>query len=51
MNFITKIHSLYVLYTGEISLVVDGAWFYPQDPSNTDHRKSAEFALTSTVKV
>lgn len=42
-------YNFYSLNIGQISLVIDGTWFYPQDPNNLEHQKSAEFALLSTV--
>lgn len=37
-------------YLGEVSLVIDGTWFYPEDPNDPEHRKIAKFAALSTVK-
>lgn len=36
---------------GQVSLAIDGAWFYhfyPKDPNNPKHQKSAEIARIST---
>ncbi|XP_001946340.2 myrosinase 1 [Acyrthosiphon pisum] len=48
--------SVYKLYNeefrekqqGQISLSIDGVWFYPKDPNNPDHQKAAERARIST---
>jgi len=32
---------------GQISLTIDGTWFYPKDPNNPEHQKSAENAQMS----
>ncbi|KAE9538904.1 hypothetical protein AGLY_005486 [Aphis glycines] len=33
---------------GQVSLAMDGVWFYPKDPNNPEHQKSAEIARMST---
>ncbi|XP_025207057.1 myrosinase 1-like [Melanaphis sacchari] len=33
---------------GQISFAIDGTWFYPKDPNNPEHQKSAESAIIST---
>ncbi|XP_060872825.1 myrosinase 1-like [Metopolophium dirhodum] len=33
---------------GQISLTIDGVWFYPKDPNNPEHQKAAERARIST---
>lgn len=37
--------------SGEVSIVIDGTWYYPQDPNNPRHRKTSEFARMSTVNI
>jgi len=36
---------------GEVSLAIDGVWFYPKDPNNPEHQKAAENARMSTVNI
>ncbi|KAL5242694.1 hypothetical protein ACI65C_010104 [Semiaphis heraclei] len=33
---------------GQMSMCIDGVWFYPKDPNNPEHRKAAECARMST---
>ncbi|KAF0724107.1 myrosinase 1-like, partial [Aphis craccivora] len=33
---------------GEVSLTIDGVWYYPKDPNNPEHQKCAESARMST---
>ncbi|XP_060850731.1 myrosinase 1-like [Rhopalosiphum padi] len=57
LHYFIKAHALaYKLYNeefkekqgGQISLAIDGAWFYPKDPNNPEHQKAAETAKMST---
>ncbi len=36
---------------GEVSIAIDGVWFYPKDPNNPEHQKAAENARISTVNI
>ncbi|XP_026808428.1 myrosinase 1-like [Rhopalosiphum maidis] len=55
-NFINGHALVYNLYNdefkekqkGQISIAIDGTWFYPKDPNNPEHIKSAESARIYT---